>query len=44
MEDDLDFNQKTVERNRIKYTAYTRPTDKLYVVRKNEPVTLPVKT
>jgi len=43
MEDDLDYNQKTVERNRIKYTAYTRPTDKLFVVRKNEAVTLPVK-
>jgi exodeoxyribonuclease-5 len=42
IEDDIDNNMKTVERNRIKYTVYTRPTDKLYVVRKNQKVTSPV--
>jgi len=35
IEEDVDRNKRTVERNRIKYTAYTRPTDKLYILRKN---------
>ena len=35
IEEDVDYNRNIVERNRIKYTAYTRPTDKLYVLRKN---------
>lgn len=35
MEEDLDHNPRVVERNRIKYTAYSRPTDKLYILRKN---------
>lgn len=35
MEEDLDFNPRVVERNRIKYTAYSRPTDKLFILRKN---------
>ncbi len=33
VEEDLDFNRKVVERNRIKYTAYSRPTDKLFILR-----------
>lgn len=32
IEEDLNFNPKIVERNRIKYTAYTRATDKLYLL------------
>jgi len=35
LENDIDNNKSTVERNRIKYTAYTRATDLLYVFRKN---------
>jgi hypothetical protein len=35
MEEDIDLNRKTRERNRIKYTAYSRPTDKLFILRKN---------
>lgn len=35
MEEDIDKNPKTIERNRIKYTAYSRPTDRLYIVREN---------
>jgi len=35
MEEDIDLNRKTEERNRIKYTAYSRPTDKLFILRKN---------
>jgi len=35
MEEDIDKNRTILERNRIKYTAYTRPTDKLFIVRKN---------
>lgn len=35
IEEDIDHNRKTVERNRIKYTAYTRSAKKLYVLRKN---------
>lgn len=32
LEDDIDQNKKAVERNRIKYTACTRPTDKLFLI------------
>jgi hypothetical protein len=32
-EDDIDLNNDVVERNRIKYTAYTRASKKLYVVK-----------
>ena len=35
IEEDLDMNRKVVERNRIKYTVFSRPTDRLYVLRKN---------
>lgn len=35
IEEDLDMNKKIVERNRIKYTVFSRPTDRLYVLRKN---------
>lgn len=34
-ENDIDANHKTLERNRIKYTSYSRATDTVYVVRKN---------
>lgn len=34
MEDDIDTNQNVYERNRIKYTAFSRPSKKLYIVRK----------
>lgn len=34
-ENDIDANNKTLERNRIKYTGYSRATDVVYVVRKN---------
>lgn len=34
MEDDIQTNPNVFERNRIKYTAFSRPTDKLYLVRK----------
>jgi len=34
MEDDIDMNWDVVERNRIKYTAYTRASKKLYVLKK----------
>jgi exodeoxyribonuclease-5 len=33
-EDDIDLNQDIVERNRIKYTAYTRASKKLYVIKR----------
>jgi len=33
MEDDIDVNWKTVEKNRIKYTAYTRASRKIYIAR-----------
>jgi len=33
IEGDLDKNRKIVERNRIKYTAYTRASDKLYILK-----------
>lgn len=35
LENDVDANRKTLERNRIKYTGYSRATDVVYVVRKN---------
>lgn len=31
MEGDIDFNRRIVERNRIKYTAFTRPSKKLFI-------------
>ena len=34
LEDDIDVNINIVERNRIKYTAYTRSSKKLYVVKR----------
>lgn len=37
LEDDVDANRKVLERNRIKYTAYSRVTDCLYVLRENHP-------
>lgn len=33
LEEDLDFNRKTVEKNRIKYTAYTRAERRVYILR-----------
>lgn len=33
LEDDIDLNKNLVERNRIKYTAYSRPTDKLFILK-----------
>ena len=34
LEDDIDMNLDVVERNRIKYTAYTRSSKKLYVLKR----------
>jgi len=34
LEDDIDLNYNIVERNRIKYTAYTRSSRKLYVIKR----------
>jgi hypothetical protein len=34
MEDDINMNWDVIERNRIKYTAYTRASKKLYVLKK----------
>jgi exodeoxyribonuclease-5 len=34
LEDDIDMNMDIVERNRIKYTSYTRSSRKLYVLRR----------
>ena len=34
LEDDIDMNWNIVERNRIKYTAYTRASRKLYVIKR----------
>ena len=34
LEDDIDVNPNIIERNRIKYTAYTRSSKKLYVVKR----------
>lgn len=33
LEDDIDMNPNIVERNRIKYTAVTRPTENLFVIK-----------
>jgi len=35
IEDDIDTNPKTLERNRIKYTACTRPKDNLFILSKH---------
>ena len=35
IEEDLDKNHTVVERNRIKYTAYSRPKNKLFILRNN---------
>lgn len=35
IEENIDLNKNVVERNRIKYTSYSRPTNKLYILRKN---------
>lgn len=35
LEDDIDCNKKTIERNRIKYTAYSRASELLHILRKN---------
>jgi hypothetical protein len=35
LEDDIDCNRNIVERNRIKYTSYTRASKILYILRKN---------
>jgi len=34
LEDDINVNIDVVERNRIKYTAYTRASNKLYVLKR----------
>lgn len=34
IEDDMDENRNIVERNRIKYTAVTRPSDKLFLMKR----------
>ncbi len=34
MEDDINLNHDIIERNRIKYTAYTRSKSKLYVLKR----------
>ena len=34
LEDDIDMNYNIIERNRIKYTAYTRASRKLYVIKR----------
>jgi hypothetical protein len=34
LEDDIDVNYNVVERNRIKYTSYTRSSRKLYVIKR----------
>jgi len=34
IEDDIDMNHNVYERNRIKYTAYSRPTDKLFILKR----------
>jgi len=34
LEDDIDMNLDAIERNRIKYTAYTRASRKVYVLRR----------
>jgi len=34
LEDDIDVNLNVVERNRIKYTAYTRSSKKVYILKR----------
>lgn len=34
LEDDIDQNNKIIERNRIKYTAFTRASEKLFIIHK----------
>jgi len=34
VEDDIEYNRNIVERNRIRYTAYTRPSQMLYVLKR----------
>jgi ATP-dependent exoDNAse (exonuclease V) alpha subunit len=34
LEDDIDVNIDVIERNRIKYTSYTRSSKKLYVLKR----------
>jgi len=34
IEDDIDMNTNVFERNRIKYTSYSRPTDKLFILKR----------
>lgn len=34
IEDDIDMNPNVYERNRIKYTSYSRPTDKLFILKR----------
>lgn len=34
IEDDIDLNPNIFERNRIKYTAYSRPSDRLFILKK----------
>jgi ATP-dependent exoDNAse (exonuclease V) alpha subunit len=34
LENDLNLNSNIVERNRIKYTSYTRASNKLFIYRK----------
>lgn len=34
IEDDIDMNPNIFERNRIKYTAYSRPSDKLFILKR----------
>jgi len=34
LEDDIDMNLDALERNRIKYTAYTRASKKVYVLKR----------
>lgn len=34
IEDDIAYNRNTYEMNRILYTSYTRPTDKLYIMKR----------
>lgn len=34
IEDDIDLNQNIIERNRIKYTSYSRPAEKLFILKR----------
>lgn len=34
IEDDIDLNSNLIERNRIKYTAYSRPSQKLFIIKR----------